>query len=378
MKNNLYRTIVVLSLILLSACAPKVAPAPSTPAPAATTSPPTSNIQSPAFQDAAWTKIVEAAKKEGTLTVYSYSWVGDAGTALTKAFSEKYGIKLEIITGRGSEFLERMKTEQRMGQVSGDVMEGATTHLGNAKAANLLVAVAQDLPVVKEPIDVWNIEPLFVDKEGFIFPVIPVPGPPFINTKLIRPEDEPKSWAELLEPKWKGKFMLQDPVVSTGAYRMLGYIRHNIFNEDFLRRFGDHDPLYTTGIQQEVQFLARGERPLSLVTVTSDAASTIEAGAPIKALSMKEGIIAWEIVAGVVKNSQHPNAAKVFMNWIMSKDGQLVNAQAKRISAIRKDVADFTPPAAQVKTKLLTLTPEMLDEQTKMFGEKYLVKLWKK
>lgn len=376
MHRYLWITSAVMVVLIFVACAPRTTPlqpapasqaaAPAAPAPAARKA-----------EDNAWASVLESARKEGTLTIYSYSWVGEAGLGLSRAFADSFGVKLEIITGRGAEFVERMKTEQRIGQVTGDVMEGATTHLGNAKAASLLVPVASDLPAVKEK-GVWNIEPLFVDPEGYFVPVIPIVGPPFINTKLVRPEEEPKSWQDLLDPKWRGKIMLQDPVVSTGAYRLMGYVRYNVFNEDFLRRLGEQEPRYSTGIQQEVQFLARGERPLSALIGVPDAASSVEEGAPIKALSMKEGVVAWEIVAGAVKNSRHSNAAKVFLNWMLSKEGQALNGKLKNISSVRSDVPDFTPAAARVTSKLLVLTPAMLDEQTKLFGEKYLVKLWKK
>lgn len=376
MRKSLWTTSAIVVVLLLIACAPKTArtqpapvpqaPAPAAPAPAARKA-----------EDSAWANVLESARKEGTLTIYSYSWVGEAGLGLSRAFADSFGVKLEIITGRGAEFVERMKTEQRIGQVTGDVMEGATTHLGNAKAAGLLIPVGQELPAVKEK-GVWNIEPLFVDPEGYFVPVIPIVGPPFVNTKLVKPDEEPKSWQELLEPRWRGKVMLQDPVVSTGAYRLMGYVRHSVFNEDFLRRLGEQEPRYSTGIQQEVQFLARGERPLSALIGVPDAASSVEEGAPIKALSMKEGVVAWEIVAGAVKNSRRQNAAKVFLNWMLSKEGQALNAKLKNISSVRSDVPDFTPPAARVTSKLLVLTPAMLDEQTKLFGEKYLVKLWKK
>lgn len=376
MHKSLWITSTIIVALLFVACAPRTAPPQPAPAPQAAT-PAALAPAARKAEDNAWASVLESARKEGTLTIYSYSWVGEAGLGLSRAFADSFGVKLEIITGRGAEFVERMKTEQRIGQVTGDVMEGATTHLGNARAAGLLVSVGQELPAVKEK-GVWNIEPLFVDPEGYFVPVIPIVGPPFVNTKLVKLEEEPKSWQELLGPRWKGKVMLQDPVVSTGAYRLVGYVRHNVFNEDFLRRFGEQEPRYSTGIQQEVQFLARGERPLSALIGVPDAASSVEEGAPIKALSMKEGVVAWEIVAGAVKNSRRPNAAKVFLNWMLSKEGQALNGKLKNISSVRSDVPDFTPAAARVTSKLLVLTPAMLDEQTKLFGEKYLVKLWKK
>ncbi|MEK7875956.1 MAG: hypothetical protein AAB325_07200, partial [Pseudomonadota bacterium] len=68
---------------------------------------------------------MEAAKKEGKVNAYSFTWVGDIGLAVAKAFKEKYGITLGIMTGRGAEFAERIKTERRLGQQVADMTEGS-------------------------------------------------------------------------------------------------------------------------------------------------------------------------------------------------------------------------------------------------------------
>lgn len=169
---------------------------------------------------------------------------------------------------------------------------------------------------------------------------------------------------------------MQDPAISTGAYRLVGYVRHGVFNEDFLRQLVNQDIRFTTGVQHEAQLLAQGQRSLSLFMVESDSAGLIKEGAPIKAVSMKEGVVALAMAIGQVKNNPHPNATRVFLNWLFTQEGQQANAQAKSSSTVRNDVQNFTPSAARVQTKLLTLTGEMQDEQTKLFADKYLVKLW--
>ena len=102
------RTIIpiFISLILFSiSCAPAAAPA-SIPTLAPSQVPtPASNLQPPTSQDITWGKTMEAAKKESSLTLYSYAFTGDLGLALSKAFTDKYGIKVEIVTGRGAEMV---------------------------------------------------------------------------------------------------------------------------------------------------------------------------------------------------------------------------------------------------------------------------------
>lgn len=262
-----------------------------------------------------------------------------------------------------------------MGSMTADTFEGSATHVTNAKVAETIMASAQGLPALSEK-GVWSLEPLSQDKDGYVLAFMPLVGAPYINTKLVKAEDEPKSWFDIMQPRWKGQMMMQDPAISTGAYRLVGYVRHGVFNEDFLRQLVNQDIRFTTGVQQEAQLLAQGQRSLSLFMVESDSAGLIKEGAPIKAVSMKEGVVALAMAIGQVKNNPHPNATRVFLNWLFTQEGQQANAQAKSSSTVRNDVQNFTPSAARVQTRLLTLTGEMQDEQTKLFADKYLVKLW--
>ncbi|MEK7353473.1 MAG: extracellular solute-binding protein [Chloroflexota bacterium] len=370
---------IIASVLAAAACTPKPAPVPPS-GPTATVAPsPTGQAAKPSSvtspEDAAWNKILEAGKKEGKVTVYGYSWVGDSGIMMSRAFKSRYGIDLDIITGRGAEFIERMKTEKRMGAMTADVFEGSVTHSINARVADIMAASAPGLPALAEK-GVWAMEPLSQDKDGYILAFMPLVGAPYINTNLVKPGDEPKSWADILQPRWKGQMMMQDPAISTGSYRLVGYVRYGVFTEDALRQLGNQDIRFTTGVQQESQLLAQGQRAVSLFMVDSDAASLIKESAPIKALSMKEGVVALVMSIGQVKDNPHPNAARVFLNWLFTQEGQKVNAEAKSSSSVRNDVTNFTPAAARVDTKLLTLTEDMMNEQAKLFADKYLVKLW--
>ena len=70
--------------------------------------------------------------------MYSFNLVGDVGVSVTKAFKERYGITLDLITGRGAEFVERLKTERRMGRVVADAADGSALHLVIMKNEALL------------------------------------------------------------------------------------------------------------------------------------------------------------------------------------------------------------------------------------------------
>ena len=369
----------VVGIVILAGCLPSAPPVTNpSPLPATTATPIVPAIKPPTArspEEVAWNKVVEDAQKEGKVTVYSYSWVGDSGTAVSKAFRNAYGIDLEIITGRGAEFVERLKTEKRMGAMTGDILESVATHLNNAKKSDLLGPSAIDLPVLKEK-GAWAVEQLSLDKEGYIVPFMSMVAAPYVNTRMVKSGEEPRKWSDMLQPRWKGQIMLQDPAISVGAYNLLTYVKYGVFTEDFLRQLANQDIRFTTGTQQEAQLLAQGERSLSLFQVDSDTASMINSGAPIRALSMEEGVLVQTMAVARVKDGPHPSATRVFLNWLFSPEGQKVNAQAKGSGSIRNDVSSFSPPAAQVQTKLLVITADMLSEYAQLFQSKYLVKLW--
>lgn len=366
---------------LLAGCAPGVqpAPAPQQPAPQAAPVAP-APAASMTAEDAAWAKVVEAAKKEGKLTIYSYNFVGDIGLAMSEGFKNKYGIPVDIVTGRGAEFLERLKTEKRVGQVVGDMTDGSALHLKNMKLEGLTVSVADELPVLREKgvwvADIFGIDPQDKHVAAFNFSVYT----PWINTNLVKPGEEPKVWKDYLDPKWKGKMVLTDLLVSGGAYQyFIPALREKVIDEAFLKALTTQDVRFSNALPDEGGILARGERALSIRGVDVVFARFAAEGAPIKAIALKDGTILSAVTTAALKGSAHPNAAKVFMNWFLSQEGQTVYGKAASLASVRKDVTNFLPQAARVTPERpIILTNDYNEEATQLFREKWLSKLWGK
>ena len=248
-KVIIVKVVALIALVMaLASCAPAgVSPQPVATAPVSTPIPKITQIASP--EDIVLQKLVEAAKKEGSVTLYSFNFMGDVGLAMQKAFKARYGINVDIITGRGAEFAERLKTEARMGIRTGDFTEGSPVNLINIKSLGLTTSL-KDLPILQEK-DVWKISPTDTDPEGHLLVSYPTFMQPLANTRLLKPEDEPKSWADLLQPKWKGKVMVTDPVVSTNTYATFQpLIRAGTMTEDYLRKLGAQDLPFVNGSAQ--------------------------------------------------------------------------------------------------------------------------------
>jgi len=380
MKKILGLGLIVTVLFILTACTPSPTPPPSatsnTPAPAAVTTP--KAIPSVSSGDAAWNKILDAAKREGEVTAYSFSMVGDTSLVVAKAFKDRYGINLDIISGRGAEFLERVKTEQRMKQVVGDFMEASSTHTLNLKSTGSTISTP-GLPVFEEK-NVWRINPFVLDPEGHVLVHRGQYIGPWVNTNLVKPGQEPKSYRDAAKPEWKGKILISDPALSNGTYiTYLSLVDNGYLDMEFVRSMAKQDMKFVPGTRDVAAELARGQAPLGLTVTDVDAASFVAEGAPIKAIAFEEGTIVSLSALTAIKGSPHPNATKVFMNWILSPEGQTIYNKALSLAPIRSDVPDFRPPpTAVVPKRVIPLTEEAAQRYAQAFKDKLLVELWRR
>lgn len=377
-KSSLFWVVLLVGVIV--GCTPKTIPAP-VPTVVATQVPvtiPSPNTVSVGRETASWDQVVKAAKKEGEVTIYSFNFIGDVGLAMARAFENRYGIKLQIITGRGAEFIERLKTEKRIGQQVADFSEGSSNNLLNMKLAGLTVPLT-DLPVIQEK-DVWLIDPLAVDPEAHVLSFFPSIYSPWINTRLLKPEQAPTSFHDLLKPEWKGKIISHDPNVSSAAYSIfVPLVNARILDWDYVRALGRQEMRLTPGPAQAAEMLSRGEFPLVIGNGDATTARFVLEGAPIKAISFREGNIAY--VGGIVaiKDASHPNAAKVLGNWLLSEEGQRLNGETRSIALIRKGIQDFRPLNAQAPpVKLVTATAKDFDDQARLMRERFITELWKR
>ena len=372
-------------MLLVLACYPQAAPqqaSTSTNAPVPQTlgtqgAAPTSNFPLPTSQDAAWQKIVEAAQKEGKLTIYSSNFTGDIGIALNRSFKEKYGIQLDIITGRGAEFIERLKTEKRMGALVGDLHDGNAANTKLMKEQGLTVGIAGELPVLREK-DVWVADILRIDPQdkhliSFNF----ILYSPYVNTNIVKSGEEPKVWRDYLDPKWKGTMVAVNPTTSAGLFnQFVPLMREKVIDEDFLKALYKQDLRFSRTLEDEATLLSRGERSISISGNNISFSRYISEGAPIRAVEFSHGTVLSAILVAF-DGAPHPNAAKVFINWLLSPEGQTIWGKGNSVASVRKDVSNFLPQAAQVTPKRFILsTAEDGDEVAKLFTERWLDKLW--
>ncbi|MSP40023.1 MAG: extracellular solute-binding protein [Deltaproteobacteria bacterium] len=302
------------------------------------------SAQAPAKWQTDWQAIQRAADKEGRLAIY-----GPAGTGQQKLYTEVFQqafpkIKVNYTPGRISEIISRIMAEQRGGVRQADLVLGGTDILlGTLKDKGLLQPIrpALVLPEVLDGSGWYKGKLWFADNEERFIPMwraVPYTAA-CINTNLVKP-NELKSYWDLLQPKWKGKIVSQDLRLGSARNQMYTVYQRKDLGAEYLKRLlGEMELTFSRNLPQIADWLASGKYAISIGGVDCDDLAI--KGLPVLPIHF-EGIAA--VGAGTdpaswLATSAHPNAAKVFLNWILSRDGQVNFQKLTRENSLRVDIA---------------------------------------
>ena len=363
------------AVLLASACAPKTTPSPTPATPPAkmvVTAPSTTSAQTPTV----WDKTVADAKKEGRLTMYTWAFVGDQGKEVISGFEKAFGIKIETVGGVGATLMERIKTERAAGKQIADTYDTAMPFLIAAKQAGLIGRIDY-LPELEKKVE-WRVKP--IDPDNTIFSHYVSIGTTYVNTSLVKQGSEPKSYQELLQPQWKGKILLAPPSLFPATmYPYVAGKKYGIagLGDDYYRQLGKHDLKIVFSVNDVTASLARGDAPVVFHSTGGAMNPSILAGAPMKPVNMEEGqVMQWGAGITMVKDAPHPNAAAVFINWLLTTEGQIASNRARGTPAMRTDVPDFTPEKGRLDIKKpLALDLQDLIEMSRLQREAVVDKI---
>lgn len=371
--------ITLLTGVFLLGCAPGAAPAPTpatTPGPAPSAPALPAQTSAPvSAEDVAWARVVEEARREGSVTLYSYAFTGEVGDAVRRAFEGKYGIKVDIVAGLGSVMMPRIKSEQVAKKYVADTFDTALTFVNLTKEDGLTQSWGE-LPVLREK-DIWSPFPR-VDNDGHMMAIGQGWFNIYINTNLVSPAEEPKSYKELLQPRWKGKGVIGHPATTpnTVLLYMTGK-KYGFLEDDYFRQLVANNVVVAANVRESGDRVMRGESYFQFTGANITYNRFIKEGAAVKVVPMEEGSLRYLLnPLALVRNAPHANAARVFMNWFLSKEGQTVYHQAASTSSHRKDVPDFAPPGGKfVAKRVLDVDMAMEIEAGKVQRERVVDKL---
>ncbi len=291
---------------------------------------------------AEWDKIVEAGRKEGRVIV-SIPPSAELRKLMELSFTRQYGIAVEFIPARGSNVIQRIVNEAKAGVRYFDLHIGGTESvITGMLPENILDNVESYfvLPEVKDPKQWWGGHIWADNAKKFVYVFVAYQTVSlWSNPNLYKPT-EFSAFDDLLSPTLRGKIGISDPRTPGSGSSMWSYMLY-IKGEEYVKRLVKQNLFVTRDLRLLAENLARGKIAVTSGIGYSEFLPFIKAKLPVTPLPVpKEGLY----VSGgyghltVLKNAPHPNASKVFINWLLSRDGQEVFTRGMGVGSRRFDI----------------------------------------
>jgi len=262
-------------------------------------------------------RLVDAAKKEGKLVAY-VSMLTENATTLLAEFKKKYPfIDTSLYRANTQKLLPKIQLEARTQQHEADVISATFTIWNELTRGKLIMKYdsperAKYPDTLKDADGYWNI--LHLGVQGMAY-----------NTKLVAPELAPKRYEDLLHPRWRPKQIAMDYRDSSWMAVMLE-IMGDSEGLAFMKKLAAKDLYMRENKNLLTQLLAAGEFPLLANTYLETFVKIHKAGAPIEWVAGRNPIPASTHLLGIYAHARHPNAAKLFVDFLLSQEGQSITA----------------------------------------------------
>ncbi len=311
---------------------------------------------SPAHAAGADAALIEAARREGQVVWYSTLIVNQITRPLALAFEKKYpGIKVQYSRATSTDVALKIASEARAGRIQADVFDGSNTvfPLGDAGLVEtyLVEAASAYPPELRDAKGTWTALNVYFMTAGY-------------NTDLVKGADIPKTFDDLLDPKWAGKMAwTTDPTVNgaPGFIQNILALKGEAAGMAYLKALAGQKVVNIPASQRVVlDKVIAGEFPLGLMIFNHHATISAEQGAPV-AWARLEPLVSNANLISAVKGAPHPNAARLFLEYVLSVEGQKEVAKSLYLPAhprVQAQVAGLKPEAGGFKARIVT--PDML------------------
>jgi len=311
----------------------------------------------------------EAARKEGTLTWYVAQVDSETAEKMGRAFTARYpGIKVSVIRTTGQVAFERLSQDIKNNVPACDVF--STTDVGHIPALRRRNALMQYVPP-----EATKISAAFqgLEDPGYAYPTTSTLMLIIANSDRVKAEDMPKSWADLLDPKWRGRVAFGHPGFS-GYVGVWTVQMRKLYGWQWFEKLAANKPRVGRSGNDPISLLNAGECLVGLGPLSTTLLSASK-GNPLQVIYPTDGSVVCVGPSAIPAAAPHPNAAKLFLNWMLSEDfAQLCIDQ--RIDPARGGMPPVpgARPLDQVKLlrvgtdELVKAVPEVIEQWRETFG----------
>jgi iron(III) transport system substrate-binding protein len=307
---------------------------------------------------------LEAAKKEGKVVWYT-SLALSSAEKVAKLFEAAYpGIKVEVHRTGSQRILQRVMQELQANIKNVDVIH-------TSDAGHYVLLKDKRLLMKYTPAGVERFPASFKDKDGYHYGLRATVNVIAYNTKGVPAAEAPRTWKDLLDPKWKGKLVSAHPgysgVISTHVLALV-----NLYGWDYFKQLAQNRPMLVQSAVDPSGVVASGERPVAANGGDYTFYQVKKKGNPVEIVFPKEGVPLVISPTAIAAFAPHPNAAKLFTDFIFSRPVQQVMADSEGLYTGHPDV---TYPADQPKLselKLLQVDAEELEKRNEEIKTRFV------
>lgn len=309
-------------------------------------------------------ELIEAAKKEASVTYYTSTDV-QVAEKLGAAFEAKYpGIKVHVERSGSERVFQRIGQEYSSGIHNADVIE-------TSDASHFLVFKEQNWLTPALPEDVAKLWPeRDRDPDGMYAAFRATLTVLAYRSDLVKPEDVPKTWKDLLDEKYKGKMVKSHPGYS-GNVMTATYALSQLLGWDYFQKLGKQNVMQVQSSTEPPKVLAQGERPIQADGNEYNVFILQDKGVPIKIVYPPEGTSIAYGNAAVLAYAPHPNAAKLFYSFMFSQEAQQLNDDIGGLRSVRPDVKEKSNRTPLSQIKILESDPAKVREAVEQIKQKY-------
>ncbi len=312
----------------------------------------------------AQTPLVEAAKKEGKVVWYT-SLALPSAEKVAKLFEAAYpGIKVEVHRTGSQRILQRVMQELQANIKNVDVIH-------TSDAGHFVLLKEKKLLARHTPAGVDRFPAGFKDKDGYYYGLRATVNVIAYNTQKISAADAPRTWKDLLDPKWKGRMVTAHPgysgVIATHVLALV-----HLHGWEYFQALAKNQLMLVQSAVDPAGVVASGERPVAVNGGDYTFYQSKKQGNPVEIVYPKEGVPLVVSPSAIASFAPHPNAARLFTDFGFTREVQQVMADSEGLYTGHPDVKYPTDKPKLTDLKLLTAEPEELEKRNEEIKKRFV------